>query len=379
MRRAILLGASGSIGKQTIDILKGQDDIVLVAVSVYEHSDILDELLKDQNIKAVYMKDASSYYDRYPEVNFFDKEDAILKMMEAVEYDLVINALVGYVGFKPTYKAISEGKDVALANKESLVVGGDIIKAMMQKTGAKLYPIDSEHSAIYQALKGSDHDEIKRLIITASGGAFRDKKRNELINVNKAEALAHPTWSMGAKITIDSATMMNKGFEVIEAHHLFDIDFDKIDVVIHKESIVHSLVEFSDASILAQLSEPDMRLPISYALFDKHQAFNGAKTLDLLKSPLTFLPLDDERFPLVKIAKAVGKLGGNLAAYLNGANDTAVSLFLNDKISFLKIEEMILRVLKDAHYKKEVDINDIDQAYHHACDLVYSYINEDIR
>ncbi len=373
-----MLGASGSIGKQTIDILKGQDDIKLVAVSVYRHTDILDDLLKNHGIRYAYAKETAALADRYPDVRFYDGDEGILQMMDDVEYDLLINALVGYAGFKPTYKAVSEGKDVALANKESLVVGGDLIKKAMRESGARLYPIDSEHSAIHQALKGSGHDEIKRLIITASGGAFRDKRRCELVKVTKEDALTHPTWQMGAKITIDSATMMNKGFEVIEAHHLFDVDFDKIDVVIHKESIVHSLVEFNDGSVLAQLSEPDMRLPISYALFDRHRAFEGSKTLDLLKGPMTFYELDDHRFPLVSIAKAVAKLGGNLPAYLNGANDTAVSLFLNGKIGFLSIEELIIKVIKEAEYHREQSVDGIDRAYHHACELVYSYIDEDI-
>lgn len=381
MKRAVLLGASGSIGKQVIDIVDKQDEIKIVAIAVGDNIAFMREYLNSHKVEHAYSKKRDEdLIAHYHDVCFYDGDDGILKMLEQVDYDILINALVGFVGFMPTYKAISDGKDVALANKESLVVGGDLIKAMMKKTNAKLYPIDSEHSAIYQVIKGSSRSEIKRLIITASGGAFRDKRRDELKDVRKEDALKHPTWTMGAKITIDSATMMNKGFEIIEAHHLFDVDYDKIDVLIHKESIVHSLVEFEDDSTLAQLSEPDMRLPISYALFDKHKGYPTSRPLDLTKyGALHFEKMDERRFPLVKIAKMVGEYGGNLGAYLNGANDTAVDLFLKGEISFLMIEELIIKTIREAKYKKEVTISDIEEAYDDARSIVLKTVDEDFR
>ncbi len=381
MRKVILLGASGSIGKQTLDIIEDhRSEIEVVALSVGHNIDFLRSYLKDHDILCAYaIKVPEDIKEAYPDVTFYEGEE-LLSLLD-VEYDLLINALVGFVGFRPTLKAIRAGRDVALANKESLVVGGELIKDAMQKTGSKLYPIDSEHSAIYQCLKGSSNKEIKRLIITASGGAFRDMKRSELSDVKKEDALKHPTWSMGPKITIDSATMMNKAFEIIEAHYLFDIPYEKIDVIEHRESIVHSFVEFNDGSILAQLSEPDMRLPISYALFDAHLPYTASKSLDLARvGELHFQELSYKRFPLLEVAKLAGKIGGDLLAYLDGANDTAVELFLKDRIPFLMIEEVIIECLKHFDIDKDADEEVIEKAYEKARSFTLRYTNnEDLR
>ena len=381
MRKVILLGASGSIGKQTLDIIEDhRSEIEVVALSVGHNIDFLRSYLKDHDILCAYaIKVPEDIKEAYPDVTFYEGEE-LLSLLD-VEYDLLINALVGFVGFRPTLKAIRAGRDVALANKESLVVGGELIKDAMQKTGSKLYPIDSEHSAIYQCLKGSSNKEIKRLIITASGGAFRDMKRSELSDVKKEDALKHPTWSMGPKITIDSATMMNKAFEIIEAHYLFDIPYEKIDVIEHRESIVHSFVEFNDGSILAQLSEPDMRLPISYALFDAHLPYSASKSLDLARvGELHFQELSYKRFPLLEVAKLAGKIGGDLLAYLDGANDTAVELFLKDRIPFLMIEEVIIECLKHFDIDKDADEEAIEKAYEKARSFTLRYTNnEDLR
>ena len=381
MRKVILLGASGSIGKQTLDIIEDhRSEIEVVALSVGHNIDFLRSYLKDHDILCAYaIKVPEDIKEAYPDVTFYEGEE-LLSLLD-VEYDLLINALVGFVGFRPTLKAIRAGRDVALANKESLVVGGELIKDAMQKTGSKLYPIDSEHSAIYQCLKGSSNKEIKRLIITASGGAFRDMKRSELSDVKKEDALKHPTWSMGPKITIDSATMMNKAFEIIEAHYLFDIPYEKIDVIEHRESIVHSFVEFNDGSILAQLSEPDMRLPISYALFDAHLPYTASKSLDLARvGELHFQELSYKRFPLLEVAKLAGKIGGDLLAYLDGANDTAVELFLKDRIPFLMIEEVIIECLKHFDIDKDADEEAIEKAYEKARYFTLRYTNnEDLR
>ena len=381
MRKVILLGASGSIGKQTLDIIEDhRSEIEVVALSVGHNIDFLRSYLKDHDILCAYaIKVPEDIKEAYPDVTFYEGEE-LLSLLD-VEYDLLINALVGFVGFRPTLKAIRAGRDVALANKESLVVGGELIKEAMQKTGSKLYPIDSEHSAIYQCLKGSSNKEIRRLIITASGGAFRDMKRSELSDVKKEDALKHPTWSMGPKITIDSATMMNKAFEIIEAHYLFDIPYEKIDVIEHRESIVHSFVEFNDGSILAQLSEPDMRLPISYALFDAHLPYSASKSLDLARvGELHFQELSYKRFPLLEVAKLAGKIGGDLLAYLDGANDTAVELFLKDRIPFLMIEEVIIECLKHFDIDKDADEEAIEKAYEKARSFTLRYTNnEDLR
>ena len=273
-------------------------------------------------------------------------------MISSMDHDLFVNALVGFRGLHPTLCAIEHDKDVALANKESLVSGGELVKAALAAHSGRLYPIDSEHSAIFQCLQGNDPKAVRRLIITASGGSFRDRSRKELTDVSVEEALAHPNWKMGGRITIDSATMMNKGFEVIEAHYLFDLPFDQIDVVVHRESVIHSMVEYCDHAIIAQMGTADMRLPIQYALsYPKRLEMKNARPFDFLDYPsLHFAPVCFERYPLLKLAYAVGEKKGNLGAVMNGADECAVELFLQKKIRFLDIEELVEAAVAAADY-----------------------------
>jgi 1-deoxy-D-xylulose-5-phosphate reductoisomerase len=261
---------------------------------------------------------------------------------------MVVNSLVGSIGIRPTIRAIKSGKDVALANKETLVTAGEIIMGLAREHDTLIYPVDSEHSAIFQCLHGEDHGGIERIIITCSGGAFRDRKKEELPCLLPGDALRHPSWSMGEKITIDSATLMNKGFEVIEARMLFGVDYNRIEVVIHPQSIIHSLVEFADRSVLAQLSSPDMRLPIQYALTYPDRIETGLKPLDLARiRTLTFSPPDTGRFPCLDYAYEAGRIGGTMPCVLNAANEVAVRAFLQGAIGFTDIPAIIRRKLDD--------------------------------
>lgn len=264
-------------------------------------------------------------------------------------------------GLLPTLKAIECRKDIALANKETLIVGGKFVKAAVKEYGVSLKPIDSEHSAIFQCLQGNAHSSVEKLIITASGGSFRDRSRDQLQGVTVKEALSHPNWSMGAKITIDSATMMNKGFEVIEAHYLFDIDYDKIEVLLHRESIVHSLVQYCDHALMAQLGTADMRLPIQYAL--THPArlpLMNSETLDLAKiGTLHFEKADFDRYPLLGLAYKAGRLEGNACAIMNAANEEAVALFLAGKITFLDIETYVFKAVESIEFIENATLEDI--------------------
>ena len=373
MKKILLLGCSGSIGKQTIDIIKEhKDSLQLVGVSVYNNVDYLKELLAEFDIKFAYLKNYNEELNNlYPNTKFFYGDNGLEEIVKE-DYDLLVNALVGFVGFVPTLNAINANKDIALANQETLVAGGQIIMKAIKEKGVKLFPIDSEHSAILQCLQGHNKKDVKKLIITASGGSFRDKRRDELENVTLEDALHHPNWSMGSKITIDSATMMNKGFEIIEAHYLFDIPFDKIEPVLHYSSIVHSMVEYEDGSVIAQMSNPDMHLPIRYALlFPNNLKDENSQYLDFSKMlNLDFRPVDYGRYPLVKLAKEVGSLEGSFGAILIGANDEAVSLFLNRHIKFMEIEEYIFDTLKHAHFIQNPNVKDIIEANRWAKDYV---------
>lgn len=355
MKQVILLGASGSIGVQTIDVIEQHpDEFELVAFSVGKRVQIVRDVLAKLDVKEVCVmnkEDAESLSLEYPNVHFTYGDEGLVHLASLEQGDIVVNALLGFAGLIPTLTAIEHKKDIALANKETLVAGGMFVKEAIEKHGVHLYPIDSEHSAIFQCLQGNPHKSIKRLIITASGGSFRDKTRAELEGVSVKQALSHPNWSMGAKITIDSASMMNKGLEVIEAHWLFDLPFSKIDTIMHRESVIHSMVEYEDTAVMAQLGTPDMRLPIQYALTYPSRLPLESEPLDLLKlSTLHFEPLSFERFPLLKLAYEVGEKGGNLPAIMNGANEAAVAMFLEEKISFLEIEEYVHKAVHDLEF-----------------------------
>lgn len=371
MKNIYLLGATGSIGQQTIEIIKAnKNDFVLKGISSYNNFTLAKQLIEEFDLEIVSVKS-------FEEAEIVKKENPDLKVVygeEGLEFlagynkfekITLINALVGMVGLKPTIKALSINRDVLLANKETLVVGGHLIKDILEVTNAKIYPIDSEHSALWQALNGEDINSCKRLIITASGGAFRDKSREELKNVSLEDALNHPNWVMGKKITVDSATMINKGFEIIEAAYLFDIDIEKIEAILHKESIIHSMVEFNDGSIMAQIADHDMRLPISYALYYPERKPSIANKFDLLRlNNLHFEQIDEKRYPCLKYAKEAFKTGGSMRTVLNAANEVAVKLYLEEKISFLDIER-IIREEMDCHqlisYPSLEDIYRIDK------------------
>lgn len=367
MKKILLLGASGSIGQQTIDVIKNHlDQYELTGFSVGKQVDKALMILKDLKVAHVYVKDAedaAKISATYQDIKVYHGQDGLDELVGAADYDLLVNALVGFVGLQPTLKAISLNKDVALANKETLVVAGELVKKALVDHHVNLFPIDSEHSAIAQCLQGNKHEEIKKLIITASGGSFRDKSRDQLKDVTLADTLKHPNWSMGAKITIDSATMMNKGLEVIEAHYLFDVDYEDIEVVLHRESIVHSMVEYVDNSIMAQLGNADMRLPIQYALgFPRRYPIN-TEPLDLVKvGTLHFEKMDMERFPLLKLAYDVGRKGGNLPCIMNGANEEANFAFQKGQIAFLDIEALVFKAVEKAKFKPITSIEDILEA-----------------
>lgn len=370
------MGASGSIGTQAISIIKEHmDELELVGVSVGKNIEYLEEILKEFKLKYVYTIDEHpELLDKYPDLTYFAGERGLEEMAKVKDYDMLVNSLVGFVGFKPTLIAIQNYKDVALANKETLVAGGRIIYEAIEKYKVNLFPIDSEHVAIWQCMLGHPKKDIKRLILTGSGGAFRDYSRDELDKADLKKALAHPVWNMGAKITIDSATMMNKGFEVIEAHYLFNMPYDKIEVVLHKEAAVHSMVEYNDGSIIAQLGVPSMKLMIKYALlFPNHKWDNQTDYLDFDKmSELHFKSMDYSRYPLVKLAKQVGSFEGNFGAVLIGANDEAVSLFLKERIKFIEIESYIFKTLKAAKFIQNPDANQIIESHKWAKEYVES-------
>lgn len=380
MKNVILLGATGSIGTQVLDIIRDSDKYKLVAFSFGENVQKAREIIKEFSPEVVCMKNATyieEFEKEFPNVTYLIGN---LGLQTIAAYDtknpLVINALVGAVGLIPTATAVENGRDVLLANKETLVIGGEIIMQKAKEKGVKIVPIDSEHSAIFQLLVGKNKDDIKRLIVTASGGSFRDKTRKMLEDVTKEEALDHPNWKMGAKITIDSATMMNKGFELIEAHYLFDIDIDKIVPILHKESIIHSMVEFNDSSIFAQMGTADMRLPIQYAMeYPRHLYHECFKPLDLVSvGVLHFEEVSFERYPLVKCAIDAIKKGKLQPTILNAANEACVKLFLEDKIKFLEIESIIIEALNNPKYQKfnesDVTISKIMVLH----DLVYNDI-----
>lgn len=369
MRKVAVLGVSGSIGTQTIDVIRNNpDQFELVSASVGSNIEYLNQLINEfPTLKTVSVK---SETDLQKIKKFSGNISFGTSGMSAVatepSADIVITAVVGSVGLVPTIDAIKAGKNIGLANKETLVTAGHIIMPLVKEYGVNLYPVDSEHSAIFQALNGENKKEVNKIILTASGGSFRDKTREELANVSVTEALNHPNWSMGSKITIDSATMFNKGLEVIEAYHLFGIDYDDIEVLVHRQSIIHSMVEYADYSVIAQLGTPDMRLPIQYALtYPKRLPIKNSERLNLAEvSKLDFQAIDYERYPAVKLAYQAGKIGGSMPTVLNAANEVAVALFLAEKIKFIEIET-IVKTAMDEHEvisnPTVVEIIEVDQ------------------
>ncbi|MBR5048474.1 MAG: 1-deoxy-D-xylulose-5-phosphate reductoisomerase [Erysipelotrichaceae bacterium] len=382
-KRITVLGASGCIGRQTLDVISQHPDLYeLSGISIGRNAAFLDDFLSRNHVGHVCVID-EDYKNRlqqqYPDIRFYSGNQGLQEISALDDADVLFNAIQGFDGLMPTLAAIRKGIDVAVANKESLIAAGDLVVREAREHNVNLIPIDSEHSAIFQCMNGYDYDDVRRLIITASGGAFRDLSRAELTNVTAADALKHPKWSMGNKITVDSATMMNKGFEVIEAHVLFGIPYEKIDTVIHPESIIHSLVEFNDHSQLAELAVADMRVAIQYALTYPRKIANATESLDLTRiGSLNFKPMDTERFPLVTLAYKAGKMGGNMPAILNGANEVAVDSFLEDRCSFLDIERINFEVCARGEeiYKEECDLQDIIYANSWASQQAQKMIDE---
>lgn len=365
LKNISLLGATGSIGRQTLDIIRQHSDhFRLSSFSAGRNIEETRKIIKEFSPKLVSVlekDDALRLKGEFPFVQFVYGEKGLTETALFSESDTVVNAVMGSVGLIPTLEAIKAGKTIALANKETLVTAGHLVMRAAQKYHVDILPVDSEHSAIFQCLQGENSQNVARLILTASGGSFRDRTREELRHVTREEALNHPNWSMGAKITIDSATMMNKGLEVIEAHWLFQMPYEQIDVILHRESIIHSMVEYQDHSVIAQLGTPDMRVPIQYALtYPERLPLPVTKRLNLAAiGSLHFEEVDFDRFRCLAFAYEAGKAGGSMPTVLNAANEVAVKAFLDGKISFLKIEELIGKALEWHTLIKDPDLESI--------------------
>ena len=359
MKKIILLGANGSIGTQTLDVIKDKE-FKVVGMSVGHDLELAKKNIAEFNPEIVCTRTFNDMLQLQKEFNMkiVYGDEGLIEVATYMpnEEILLVVALVGSIGLAPTVKAIEIGRNIALANKETLVMAGDIVMDLAKKHHVTIFPIDSEHSAIYQSLVGENKEDIKRLIITASGGSFRNLSREELLNVTLSDALKHPNWQMGAKITIDSSTMMNKGFEVIEAHHLFDIPYEKIDTILHPESIIHSMVEFKDSSIKAQMGVSDMRIPILYALTYPNRVVYD-NNLSLINRNLTFKELSFERFPCLKMAYEAGMKGNIYPTVLNASNEAAVNLFQQGKISYLAIEKIIAEALANTKEVEELSLD----------------------
>ena len=351
MMKVCLLGASGSIGQQTLEVMQDNpNDFDLVAFSVGRRVRKIANILKNfPNVRAVCLQDkedAKRYQSKYTNVIFFWGDDGLNQLIKISKADIVVNALVGFVGLKPSITALENNKILCLANKESLVVGGELINKILKKSQGKIYPIDSEHAAIRKCLSVDDQD-VEKIIITASGGPFRELKREELKDVTPEQALNHPNWNMGKKITIDSATMVNKAFEIIEAHYLFGFEAEKIETILNYNSYVHSIVRYNDGTYRLDAGKPDMRVPIKYALYQGVTDYQTIVTDDLNKIKKTkFGKLLITRYPIIKVAYQVINEKGTLGAVFNASNEEAVKAFLEKKISFLGIEKIINYCLK---------------------------------
>lgn len=364
MKNISILGATGSIGTQTLDVIRNSnEEINLIGITANSSVDKIKEIVKEFKPKYIAMMDENSgniieefCNKEYPDIQVFKGIDGLIKVATLDEIDTVVTSVVGMIGLKPTMAAIEAKKDIALANKETLVVAGELVMNKAKENNVKILPVDSEHSAIFQSLSGYKNKDINKIILTASGGPFRGKTIDDLKDVTVKDALKHPKWNMGQKISIDSATLMNKGLEVIEAHFLFDTDYENIEVVVHPQSIIHSMVEYKDASVIAQLGTPDMRLPIQYALNYPERKAMIANPLNFYElGALTFEKPDLQTFKCLRFAYEAGKIGGLAPTILNGANEEAVALLLEEKIKFLQVAEIIedcMKVFKENYYNE---------------------------
>src|SRR4051812_6387293 len=348
-RQLLILGSTGSIGTQALEIVARSDDLELVGLCAERSWERLVEQARAHGVRRIALADpaaAARAAEAWTEGEVLSGAEGLVRLVTESEAELVLNALVGAAGLGPTVATLGEGIDLALANKESLVVGGDLVTQLAEATGAALIPVDSEHSALYQLLAGEPAGTVDKLVLTASGGPFRGRARAELEDVTVEQALKHPTWAMGGKITIDSATLMNKGLELIEAHHLFGVPYERIDVVVHPQSIVHSLIQLCDGASLAHLGYPDMRVPISYALHHPERVDVPVAPLDLpALGELTFEHVDEDAFPALRLAREAAVAGGTAPCVLNAANEIAVHAFLGGRLPFLGIAAVIEETL----------------------------------
>lgn len=363
MKSLVILGSTGSIGTQALEVCR-RDGYKVVALAAGSNVELLEAQAREFNVKAVAVFNEEKANEL--KIKLADTDIKVLSGVEGVcsvaemEADIALNSIVGIAGLRPTLAAIESGKDIALANKETLVTGGDIVNRKAREKGVKILPVDSEHSAIFQSLQGAPRGSLKKILLTASGGPFFGKTRNDLENVTVKEALAHPNWSMGAKITIDSATLMNKGLEVIEAVHLFGVSANDIEVLVHRQSILHSAVELSDGAVIGQLGTPDMRLPIQYALTYPERSNYAFEKLSLSDiGTLTFQKPDTETFRCLPLCISAINEGGLRPTAVNGANEEAVRLFLEGKIKFLQIAELVEKAAYSVENKKDFNLEDI--------------------
>lgn len=365
MKKIAVLGSTGSIGTQTLEIVRdNRSDLEVVALAAGSNVELMEKQVREFRPKLVSLQSEEACRDladrlKDMQVTIVPGMEGLIQIAEMEESDVLVTAIVGMIGIRPTIAAIKKGKDIALANKETLVTAGHIIMPLAAQMGVSILPVDSEHSAIFQSMQGEKKEQVSKLLITASGGPFRGRTREQLADIRVEDALKHPNWSMGHKITIDSATLVNKGLEVMEAKWLFDVELDQIQVVVHPQSIIHSMVEYVDGGIIAQLGTPDMKLPIQYALFYPDRRPMKGKRVDFYElGSITFERPDMETFTGLKLALRAARTGGSLPTVFNAANEKAVSLFLNRKIKFLEIPELI-EMCMDEH--KVVDNPNVEE------------------
>ena len=381
IKKISVLGSTGSIGTQTLEIARYNQDIVITALAAGSNVELLEKQVREfhPKIACLWKEEAARELKR----RIRDLDVKVVSGMEGLmeaacepEAQIVVTAVVGMIGIRPTIAAMEAGKDIALANKETLVTAGHIIMPLAKEKGVKILPVDSEHSAIFQCLQGAGENRIHKILLTASGGPFRGRSREQLAGVQPEDALKHPNWSMGRKITIDSSTMVNKGLEVMEAHWLFDVDMDQVQVVIQPASVIHSMIEYEDGAVIAQLGTPDMKLPIQYALYYPERRFLPGDRLDFTKlKEITFDEPDMETFRGLKLAYEAGKAGGSLPTVFNAANELAVSLFLEKKIPYLAITDLIQGAMENHKRKAAPNVDQILAAEQEA----YDFIRETLR
>lgn len=376
MKKIAILGSTGSIGTQTLEIVREQKDIRVEALAAGSNIELLERQIREfcPRLAAVWEEEkAQILRDRVKDLNvkIVSGMDGLIEVSVCEEAQILVTAIVGMLGLRPTVEAIRAGKTIALANKETLVTAGHLIMPLAKECGVAILPVDSEHSAVFQSLNGERDNQISRILLTASGGPFRGRSRKELEQVTLEDALKHPNWSMGRKITVDSATMVNKGLEVMEAKWLFDVNPDQIEVVVHPQSVIHSMVEYEDGAVIAQLGTPDMRLPIQYALYYPKRRKMSGKRLDFYElASLTFERPDEDTFEGLRLAKQAMQTGGNMPTIFNAANERAVALFLDQKIRFLEIAEIIEASMEEIRWIDAPDIDGILETEQ----AVYEYI-----